>query len=64
MIGMEVFFRSRVYEPPFSPYYDAYKGHKFKVVKLHHGDHIELTCVSDPTVKVNGYVHVEDLKRA
>ncbi len=61
--GMEVYFKSHVYEAPFSPYYDAYKGHKFKVVALHHGDHVELQCLTGD-VKVDGYVHKEDLKRA
>lgn len=64
-VGMEVYFRSKVFSPPYSPYYDAYKGHKFKVVRLHYDDsHIELKCISDPNVIVAGYVHPDELKRA
>lgn len=61
-MGMEVYFRSHVYSPPWSPYFDAYKGHKFKVVGIHEGDHIELQCVTGD-VKVSGHVHKQDLKR-
>jgi hypothetical protein len=64
-VGMEVYFRSHVFEPPFVPYYNSYMGHKFEVVRLHYnGTHVELRCIDDPSVKVAGYVHPEDLKRA
>lgn len=63
-VGMEVYFRSKVFSAPYTPYYDAYRGHKFKVVGIHYGDHVELTCISDPSVQVAGYVHDDELKRA
>lgn len=63
-VGMEVYFRAKVYRDPYAPYYDAYKGHKFKVVALHDDSHVELTCISDPTVQVGGYVHQDELKKA
>ncbi len=62
-VGMDVYFKSHVYEHPFSPYYDAYKGHKFRVHAEHDGGHLELHCLTGD-VKVNGYVHSSDLKRA
>ena len=63
--GMEVYFRSKVFKPPYTPYYDAYQGHKFKVVAMHYDNsHAELACISDPTIKVTGYVHPDDLKQA
>lgn len=63
-VGMEVYFRSKMYKHPYAPHYDPYKGHKFKVDKIHYGDHCELSCISDPTLKVAGYVHDDELKRA
>lgn len=66
-VGMEVYFRSKVFEPAgfWYPHYEAYKGHKFQVVALHYGDtHAELKCIDDPTVVVAGYVHPDELKRA
>ena len=51
---MKVCFRSKVFEGSYVPYYDAYKGHHFEVVAVHEGDHIQLKCVSDPTVIVQG----------
>jgi hypothetical protein len=62
--GMEVYFRSKVFEHPYAPYYDAYRGHKFKVIALHPGDHIQLECISDSSVNVNGHVHADELKQA
>lgn len=61
--GMKVCFRSKVFKPPYTPYYDAYKGHAFEVVNIRAHDHIELKCVSDPTLKVAGLVHDDELKR-
>ena len=65
-LGMEVYFRSKVFEPtgPWYPYYEAYKGHKFQVTGVYEGDHIGLVCISDPTVVVQGHVHDDELKRA
>ena len=64
-VGMEVYFRSKVFEPPYTPYYDAYRGRKFRVVAMHYEDtHVELECIDDPNLKVAGYVHPDELKRA
>ena len=62
--GMEVYFRSKVFEGPYAPYYDAYQGHKFRVVKIHHGNHLELECLTDPELRVAGWVHDDEVKRA
>lgn len=61
-VGMHVCFRSHVFESPYAPHYDSYKGHKFEVVKEHEGNHLQLKCISGNIV-VNGYVHPSDLKR-
>jgi hypothetical protein len=61
--GMTVHFRSKVFHPPYVPYYDAYKGHTFQVLKMHEGDHAELTCISDPSIIVDGNVHADELKQ-
>lgn len=58
-------FKKRVFAPPFAPYYDNYRGHQF-VIDHAHPDaeavgHVWLTCVDDPSVKVDGYVEMEDL---
>ena len=66
-VGMEVYFKSKVFDPNdfWYPHYEAYKGHKFQVVALHYGNtHVELKCISDPNVVVDGYVHSDELKRA
>lgn len=59
---MEVYFRSFVY-PAFSPYFDKYKGIKFKVVRIVEGSHLQLESI-DSDVKVDGLVHADYLKRA
>jgi hypothetical protein len=61
---MEVYFRSKVFAHPYAPYYDAYRGHKFKVVAIHPGEHIQLECITDPSVLVAGAVHADELKQA
>lgn len=62
-VGHTVVFHPKVFEGPYVPYYDAYKGHKFIIVDFHYGDHIELKCLTDETVKVAGYVHDDELIR-
>ncbi|WAX21949.1 hypothetical protein [Stenotrophomonas phage RAS14] len=61
-IGMHVCFRSHVFKPPYAPFYDSYMGHKFEVVAIHEGHHLQLKCISGNIV-VNGNVHHSDLKR-
>ena len=61
---MKYVFHERVYDEPFMPYYDEYKGHTFEVDHLHPEDpegHVFMRCVSDPSIKVKGAVHWEDL---
>jgi hypothetical protein len=57
-------FKPHVYEPPFSPYYDSYKDHKFIISGTHPqtSDHVYLKCIDDPSIKVNGCVDMEDLE--
>jgi hypothetical protein len=63
--GKIVVFHDRVYDMPFKPYYDAYKGHMFTIDHEHHeddtGEHVWVTCVTQPSLKVNGYVDRMDL---
>ena len=61
----KVTFKAHVYAPPFAPYYDAYKGHVFVIDHRHPEpeatDHVWLECIDDPSVKVQGYVELDDL---
>ena len=63
-IGMDVYFRSKVFESPYVPFYDAYKGHKFRVTGVHERGHISLRCLDDESVVVKGWVHDDEVKRA
>jgi hypothetical protein len=62
--GMSVVFDVRVFKPPYTPYYDEYKGHVFQIVKIHttepYGDpeapHAELICIDDSKIRVDGNV--------
>lgn len=63
-LGDRVEFDSKVYWPPYAPWYDNYKYQEFTVVALHHEDsHIELICITDPSIEVEGYVHPDELVR-
>jgi hypothetical protein len=63
--GKIVVFHDRVYDMPFKPYYDAYKGHMFTIDHEHPedstGEHVWVNCVTQPSLKVNGYVDRMDL---
>lgn len=61
--GMYVYFHSKVFKEPYAPYYDAYKDHKFRIVKTHPHQHYQLECVSDSSIIVQGHVHGNELKR-
>ena len=71
--GDIVMFVDKVFEPPYTPYYDEYRGHRFAIVALHHDQeddpadvrnaHFELECLSDHSLKVKGHVHWDELKR-
>ena len=58
-------FNERVFGPAYAPYYDAYKGHTFQIDHVspqdETGEHVWVICVSDPAIKVNGYVDLHDL---
>jgi hypothetical protein len=60
--GTEVAFHNKVFQPPYTPFYDEYANQTFQVVRLHHDDtHVELVCISDPSIKVKGYVHDDEI---
>ena len=62
-VGAKVVFKNKVYHTPYSPFYDDYRGHTFKVVKFHYEKtHVELKCIDAPKIKVNGYVHPDEVK--
>ncbi len=60
-LGMTVIFSPKVFEPPYTPYYDAYKGHQFRVIAFHPLGHVEVECIDDPSVIVSGHVHDDEL---
>lgn len=64
---------SHVYKPPYTPYYDDYKDHFFKIDHSHSSKYPEehdnewsdsywLICLDDSSVKVKGYIDYEDLE--
>lgn len=69
--GEVVIFREKVFtSKSYTPYYDAYKGHAFKIVALHFEDeeqeedweaHVELECITGD-VKVKGHVHQDEIR--
>lgn len=61
--GTYVYFHEKVFREPYSPYYDNYKNHKFRIVKTHEDNHYELECISDPNLIVKGWVHGDELKK-
>lgn len=66
---MKYMFHDRLYEKPYAPYYDAYKGQVFVIDHVHPDEtllnhqcaHVWVKCITDETIKVSGYVHVCDL---
>jgi len=59
-------FKDFVYEKPYAPYYDRYRGHEFAIDHYLKEDemqqHVWLTCVSDPSIVVAGYVELYQLE--
>ena len=59
-------FRDFVYEKPYAPYYDRYREHEFSIDYYSAEDdtdqHVWLTCVSDPSILVKGYVELYQLE--
>ena len=61
---MKYKFKDRMYtDPVYAPYYHKYKGHHFIILDLPYAGHAAIQCISDPTLKVDGYVHFKDLER-
>ena len=68
-VGTVVEFHPKVYRPPYTPWYDEYDGHLFEVVACYteepYGDeaepHYKLKCIDDPSVKLKGNVHEDEL---
>jgi len=60
-------FKDFVYEKPYAPYYDRYQGHEFSIDHYNEEDetqqHVWLTCVSDPSIIVAGYVELSQLEK-
>lgn len=58
-------FHDKVFSEPYTPYYDAYRGHTFVIDHASDedetGNHVWLTCISDDSIKVAGYVHLDQL---
>ena len=63
-------FDKKVFDPKkcWSPHYDAYENQIFKVDHYSDEDpsmgHLWLVCVTNPEIKVAGYVHTNDLVAA
>ena len=59
-------FRDKVFSAPYAPYYDQYRGHTFCIDYYMAEDesqqHVWLTCVSDPSIVVKGYVEMNQLE--
>lgn len=59
-------FKDFVYEKPYAPYYDSYQGHEFVIDHYSEEDesqqHVWLSCVSDPSLLVKGYVELYQLE--
>jgi len=63
-IGDHVIFDDKVYNPPYFPAYDNYKGHVFEVLAFYYEHtHVGLKCL-DADVTVAGYVHPDELQLA
>ena len=59
-------FRDIVYAAPYAPYYDSYRGHTFCIDHYSDEDeqrqHVWLTCVSDSSIVVRGYIELNQLE--
>lgn len=58
-------FHEKVFREPYAPYYDAYYNQTFVIDHAssedNSGNHVWLTCISDESIKVDGYVHLDQL---
>lgn len=65
-LGSHVIFHPKVFDEPYTPYYNEYKGHQFEVIGIHTDpdflwtEHYELRCITGD-VKVKGHVHMSDI---
>ncbi len=56
-------FADKVFEPPLAPYFDKYKGETFRIINFHHDEtHVEVECISNGNIRVDGYVHPDDIE--
>lgn len=55
-------FKPHVYSAPYAPYYDAYKGHTFKIDHYMEEDTMRKHVWLTGPVHVNGYVDLDDLE--
>lgn len=60
-------FEDVMFQKPFAPYYDKYKGEIFVIDHFmpedECGDHVWVFCVSNSSIKIDRYVHFDDLKK-
>lgn len=58
-------FKDKVFEPKYAPHFDKYKGHTFQIYEKSFQDdtHVRIVCISDPAIKVDGYVERDLLKQ-
>ena len=60
-------FKDFVYSTPYTPYYNTYKDHEFIIDHYSEEDelrqHVWLICVSDASLRVNGYVELYQIER-
>lgn len=45
------------------PFYQHFEGHIFKNDSLHEDGHIALSCVDNPTLIFNQFIHVDNLDK-
>jgi hypothetical protein len=56
-------FKQYKYGLYYSPYYEQYKDHVFTVThSTESSDCVWLTCITDPSIEIVGYVHVANLE--
>jgi hypothetical protein len=58
-------FDQKVFSEPYAPYYDDYRDQTFVIDHASSEDalsnHVWLTCISDSSIKVSKYVHLDQL---
>jgi hypothetical protein len=46
-----------------APFYQTFKAHLFRNDSLHSDGHILLSCVDNPALTFNQFIHVDDLEK-